>query len=341
MERTPSQALSATACAGSNIAFVKYWGVRAHPPGAGLPLNSSISMTLRETVSTTTVTFQPDSSPGVDTLLLNAKPGPPEALARVSRVLDVVRRRARLRAAAQVVSTNNFPTSAGIASSASGFAALAMAAAAAAGLSCAPQDLVDLALLGSGSACRSLYGGYVLWEASLGQETLSNPVRQIATEEDWPLVDLIAIVSREAKNVPSSQGHLLAWTSPFLDARLVQAGNAARTVEKAILERDFETLGHAMEADALSMHAVMMTSRPPLLYWLPGTVAVMRRVQTLREKEGFPCSFTIDAGPNVHVIALPEAAPAIRRELERVPGVEEVLLCTTGGGPRLLKPDML
>lgn len=320
---------------------MKYWGVRKETPGVGLPLNPSISMTLREAVSTTRVTFQPDGSPGGDTLLLNGKPAPPEALTRVSRVLDVVRRRAGLRAAAQVVSTNNFPTSAGIASSASGFAALAMAAAAAAGLPCAPQDLVDLALFGSGSACRSLYGGYVLWEASSRQETLSNPVRQIATEEDWPLVDLIAIVSREAKNVPSSQGHLLAWTSPFLDARLVQAGNAARTVEKAILERDFETLGHAMEADALSMHAVMMTSRPPLLYWLPGTVAVMRRVQTLRGKEGFPCSFTIDAGPNVHVIALPEAAPAIRRELERVPGVEEVLFCTTGGGPRLLKLDKL
>lgn len=337
MKRTSSPALHAAACAGSNIAFVKYWGIHREPPGSGLPLNPSISMTLREAVSTTRVAFQPDGSPGKDTLLLNGDPGPPEALARVSRVLDEVRRRACLRAPAQVVSTNNFPTSAGIASSASGFASLALAAAAAAGLSCAPQDLVDLAILGSGSACRSLYGGYVLWEASSGLEAPANPVRQIATEGDWLLVDLIAIVSREAKKVPSSQGHLLAWTSPFLNARIDQAGNAARTVENAILERNFRTLGQAIEDDALSMHAVMMTSKPPLLYWLPGTVAVMRRVRNLREEEGFPCAFTIDAGPNVHVIVLPEAASAIQRELEQIIGVEEVLFCTTGGGPRLME----
>ncbi len=339
MKRTTSPALSAAARAGSNIAFVKYWGVRAHPPAAGLPLNSSISMTLREAVSTTRVAFRPAGSPGGDSLLLNGRPGPPEALARVSRVLDEVRRRAGLRAPAQVESVNNFPTSAGVASSASGFAALALAAARAAGLPCAPQDLVDLALTGSGSACRSLYGGYVLWEASSDREATGNPVRQIASEEYWPLVDLVAVVSRRAKKVPSSQGHLLAWTSPFLEARIAQTGKAVRVVEKAILDRDFETLGKAMEADALSMHAVMMTSSPSLLYWLPETVAVMRKVRHLREQDRYPCAFTIDAGPNVHVIALPEAAPAIRRELERVPGVEEVLFCTTGGGPALLEAD--
>lgn len=341
MKTETSRAPSAVACAGSNIAFVKYWGVRAHPPGDGLPLNSSISMTLREAVSTTRVTFQPDGSLVRDTLLLNGRPGPSEALARASRVLDEVRRRAGFRAAARVVSTNNFPTSAGVASSASGFAALALAAAAAAGLPCAPKDIVPLALMGSGSACRSLYGGYVLWEASPGDSTSANSVRQIASEEDWPLVDLIAIVSREAKPVPSSQGHMLAWTSPFLEARLAETGKAVRVVEKAILDRDFEILGAAMEAEALSMHAVMMTSRPSLLYWLPETVTVMRKVRHLREQGGLPCAFTIDAGPNVHVIALPEAAPAIRRELEQVPGVDEVLFCTTGGGAWLQEADNL
>lgn len=339
MSREPSPGFSAAACAGSNIAFVKYWGVRKEPPGAGMPLNPSISMTLREAVTTTRVTFRPDSLPERDTLVLNERPGPPEALARVTRVLDEVRRRASLRAPARVMSSNNFPTSTGVASSASGFAALALAAAAAAGLPCAPQDLVDLALMGSGSACRSLYGGYVLWDASFGQEPEANPVRQIAAEDDWPLVDLVAVVSREAKKVPSSQGHLLAWTSPFLEARLSQARTAARIVEKAILDRDFETLCQAMEAEALSMHAVMMTSKPALLYWLPETVAVMQKVRSLREQGGVPCAFTIDAGPNVHVIALPEAAPEVRREIEALPGVEEVLFCTTGGGPRLLEAD--
>lgn len=337
MTKDPSPALSAAACAGSNIAFVKYWGVRKEPPDAGQPLNPSISMTLREAVTTTRVTFRPGGPPERDALILNERPGPPEALVRVTRVLDEVRRRAGLRAPAEVVSANNFPTSTGVASSASGFAALALAAAAAAGLPCAPQDLVDLAHTGSGSACRSLYGGYVLWDASSGREAGATSVRQIVAEDYWPLVDLVAVVSRRAKKVPSTEGHLLAWSSPFLEARLSQARTAARIVEKAILDRDFETLCRAMEAETLSMHAVMMTSQPALLYWLPETVAVMGKVRSLREQGGIPCAFTIDAGPNVHVIALPEAAPEVRRELEAVPGVEEVLFCTTGGGPRLLE----
>jgi len=319
--------MKASARAGSNIAFIKYWGTRRDRPDLALPLNPSISMTLREARTTTTVVLDSDATE--DHCTLNGSPATRDERNRILRVLEAVRRMAGIRASARVVSENNFPTSAGIASSASGFAALALAASHAAGLSCSPEDLVGLSIRGSGSACRSLHGGYVLWEPPLpGREDSS--VRQLASESHWPLVDLVAIVSRKEKPVKSSEGHLLAWTSPFLESRLATLRTAVPEVEKAILKRDFRALGEAVEADALSMHAVMMTSSPPLVYWEPATVGVLRRVRVLRESEGLGCYFTIDAGPNVHVLTLPEQAPAVARELGGVPGVEQVLSCTTG-----------
>lgn len=327
----------ATARAGSNIAFIKYWGTRRDRPELALPLNPSISMTLREARTTTTVAFDPDAAE--DYCTLNGSAATTEELKRIQRVLGAVRRMAGIRASARVVSSNNFPTSAGIASSASGFAALALAAARAASLPCEPQDLAGLAILGSGSACRSLYGGYVLWEPPLPSRE-DPSVRQLASESDWPLVDLVAIVSREEKPVKSSLGHILAWTSPFLEARLASLRTAVPKVEKAVLERDFEALGEAMEADALSMHAVMMTSRPALLYWEPATVGVMKRVRVLREAGGLACYFTIDAGPNVHVITLPGLAPVVAQEIQNLEGVQEVLVCTTGEGAGLTEDHL-
>jgi diphosphomevalonate decarboxylase len=160
-------------------------------------------------------------------------------------------------------------------------------------------------------------------------------VRQLKPEDYWNLVDLVAISSREQKPVPSWQGHLLARTSPFLQGRLATLGTLVRKVKKAIRERDLPSLGEALEFDALSMHAVMMTSRPTLYYWKPATVAVMRAVTELRARKGLLCYFTIDAGPNVHVITLPEQADAVTRGLRKVQGVQEVLCCPTGRGAYL------
>jgi diphosphomevalonate decarboxylase len=282
--------------------------------------------------TTTTVEFLPGRKE--DTCTINGRPAPPDALERVRRVLSGVRRLTGCRAFARVASVNHFPTSAGIASSASGFAALALAAARAAGLDPAAQTLIALTLLGSGSACRSLYGGYVLWSPP-EQDRGPSRVRQLAPEDHWPLVDLVAILSRERKAVPSEQGHLLARTSPLLQGRLATLGGIVSRVRRAIRDRDLPALGVWLEADALCMHAVMMTSRPPLLYWEPATLAVIKSVRDLRMRKGLPCYFTIDAGPNVHVITLPERAQAVTRALQGIQGVHEILCCPTGRGAAL------
>jgi diphosphomevalonate decarboxylase len=321
--------MKATANAGSNIAFVKYWGVGKGRSNRRVPLNPSVSMTLDAARTTTTVAFLPGLKEDVCTI--NNRPAPPDALERVRRVLDRVRKTARLKAFARTVSVNHFPTSAGVASSASGFAALALAATRAAGLADSPKGLVPLTILGSGSACRSLYGGYVLWSPPAGGQA-SSRVRQLEDEDHWHLVDLVAIVSREKKAVPSEQGHLLARTSPLLEGRLATLGRIVTKVRKAIRERNLQALGEWLEADALCMHAVMMTSRPALLYWEPPTLAVIKAVRGLRTRRGLPCYFTIDAGPNVHVITRPGQANAVARALKKVAGVQEVLRCPTGRG---------
>jgi diphosphomevalonate decarboxylase len=321
--------MKATANAGSNIAFVKYWGVRKGPRDRQLPLNPSVSMTLDVARTTTTVEFSSDLK--ADRCTINNRPAPPEAIQRVRRVMSRVRQLAGLNRFARIASVNHFPTAAGVASSASGFAALALAATRAAGLREDPKTLVPLAILGSGSACRSLYGGYVLWSPPRAGQHRSS-VRQIESEDHWPLVDLVTILSRKPKPVTSEQGHLQVWTSPLLEGRLASLARTTRTVKKAIQDRDLPSLGDAIESEALCMHAVMMTSRPSLLYWEPATVSVIKAVWDLRIRRGLPCYFTIDAGPNVHVITLAEQAEAVTRSLKRLEGVQEVLCCSTGRG---------
>lgn len=329
--------MKATANAGSNIAFVKYWGVGKGRRQPRLPLNPSVSMTLDVARTTTTVEFLPGLK--ADRCTINGRPAPPDAIHRVRRVMDRVRRLARVRTFARIASLNHFPTSAGVASSASGFAALALAATRAAGLPDNPKALVPLTLLGSGSACRSLYGGYVLWSPP-GKGRDPSRVTQLEPEDHWQLVDLVAILSRERKAVPSEQGHLLARTSPLLQGRLASLAGIVTKVRKAIRERDLSAMGAYLEADALCMHAVMMTSRPPLLYWEPATLAVIKAVRDLRIRKGLPCYFTIDAGPNVHVITFPEQADAVIRALKRVKGVREILRCSTGRGVYLLNEHL-
>ncbi len=320
---------AATACAGANIAFIKYWGNLDE--ALRLPLTNSLSMTLDTTVTITTVVFDPALQGDQLTLNEEAIVGP--ALERVSTHLDHLRRLAGVTLPAHVTSRNTFPTGAGIASSASAFAALTMAAAAALGLDLSPKELSALARLGSGSAARSIFGGYA--ELIAGARHEDAYAVQIAPPDHWPLVDIVAVVSREHKAVGSTGGHALAHTSPLNPARLAHVHTALARARSAILARDIETLGEVMELDALTMHAVMMTSRPSLLYWLPGTMAVMHAVRSWRQ-EGIPAYFTIDAGPNVHVITLPDYATEVQARLRAMPEVKEIITCQTGKGAILL-----
>lgn len=321
--------VKATAEAGANIALVKYWGNRGGE--LNLPLNNSISLTLDKLRVRTTVDFRPDFVE--DVVVINGETIEGQARRRIVAHLDRVRDLAGVGLKARVESSSTFPAGAGLASSASGFAALTLAATAALGMELSDRELSTLARLGSGSASRSVLGGYVEWIAGEDHET--SYAISLASAEHWDLKDVVVIVAEGHKEVTSAQGHRLAATSPFLQARLAELTEVIPKVRQAILERDLATLGPLIEHEALSMHAVMMTSRPSLIYWWPETVRVMQEVRQWRE-EGLEVYFTIDAGPNLHLMVEPGQMEGLTAKLAEVEGVKRCIVCGPGEGVRLV-----
>jgi diphosphomevalonate decarboxylase len=319
---------TATAQAHPNIAFIKYWGNRDEL--LRLPSNSSISMNLDGLYTRTTVTF---SDAPADTLTLNGDVIKGPALKRIQDSLDILRAMAGITAHAHVDSENNFPSGAGIASSASAFAALALAASRAAGLELSERDLSALARRGSGSAARSVPGGFVEWQAQ--SEDGDSYAFSIADPGHWDLVDCIAVVSAGHKVIGSTEGHRLAPTSPLQPARLGDTPRRLDLCRHAIRTRDIGALASVIELDSDIMHAVMMTSAPPLHYWKPASLLVMQEVRLWRAA-GLPAAYTVDAGPNVHVICSQESSRQVERKLRSLPGVEKVLRAGVGGPARLV-----
>lgn len=319
----------AAAAASPNIAFVKYWGNRNNL--LRIPTNGSISMTMGGLETQTTVTFKPNQPR--DSLVIDGQSADPGSLQRMSSHLDIVRQLSGLKMAAVVESRNSFPQGAGIASSAAAYAALSLAASTAAGLELDPIELSRLARRGSGSAARSVFGGYVEWLA--GEEDEDSYAQQLAAPTHWDLVDLVALTSAAHKKIGSSAGHALAPTSPLQAARVADSARRLDLCRQAILARGFSDFCAVVEQDSNMMHAVMMTSTPPLLYWTAETLAIMQLVTTWRS-QGLHVCYTIDAGPNVHCICPESEAPEIRRRLEALPFVKNVLRSTPGGAARLL-----
>jgi diphosphomevalonate decarboxylase len=321
--------LTASAVAFSNIALIKYWGNR--DDRLRLPSSGSISMNLDSLFARTQVAFDPGLAG--DSLELNGQPASGPALSRVRAFLDLVRSIAGKSLYARVVSENNFPMGAGIASSAAAFAALGLAATQALGLDFSERELARLARRGSGSACRSVPEGFVEWLP--GESDLDSYAVSLAPPSHWDLVDCIAIVSHQPKGVGSSEGHAQAADSPLQSARLAGASGRLEACRRAILERDFDALAQVAELDSHLMHAVMMTSQPALLYWAPASVTVMQAVQAWR-REGFPAFYTLDAGPNVHVLCPANATAQAKALLAALPGVLQVLTAHPGPGARLV-----
>lgn len=319
-----SSGSTVTAVACANIAFIKYWGNR--DDSLRLPANGSISMNLDGLNTRTTVSFQP--SLPFDELIINGREVTGPALDRVSFVLDLVRGAAKLDQRAEIISENNFPAGAGIASSASAFAALALAATRAAGLDWSERELSRLARRGSGSACRSIPGGFVEWQAGANDE--DSFAFSIAPANHWPLVDCIAIVSTAHKKTGSTEGHAIAGTSPLQAARLADAPRRLAVCRNAILNRDFDALASIAELDSDMMHAVMMTSSPALHYWQSASVAVMEAARAWR-RDGASAFYTVDAGANVHVICPEKEAQDIAARLREIEGVNDVLTARVGG----------
>lgn len=323
----PPSLVPARATAHANIALAKYWG--KSDLSRNLPAVPSISLTLEELVTETEVCFEPGRK--LDQILLDGRRATAAETRRVAELLDRVRSAAGFAHRATVTSTNHFPTAAGLASSASGFAALAAAATRAAGQELSLTRLSALARRSSASAARSVFGGFVELDAGTrGEDGLA--ARPIAPAGHWDLRLVLAITAAGPKSVGSTEAmERSRTTSPFYDAWIASAPRWCDAVKRAIRDRDLELLGTAMEQSTLSFHCCAITSQPSTLYWSPATVAALQTVTKLRAG-GVPVWSTMDAGP--HVKALCEAGNATRVSdaLRQTPGVLRVLCTTPGSG---------
>jgi len=327
----------ATAVAGTNIALVKYWGKRDAP--LNLPATGSLSLTLDRLGTRTTVRFS--AALDEDRVTLNGAPADGPTATRVGALLDRVRARAAIAARAEVSSENSVPTAAGLASSASGFAALAVAAARAAGLALSHAALSELARLGSGSAARSIFGGFVEMAAGTrpdGSDAVAAPIEPLGAWLDpWDVRLVVAVTSAGPKQLGSTEAMLhTERTSPYHAAFLAGVPGDISDARQAIAARDLAGLGAVAERSALRMHAAALAADPPIIYWNAATVGAMAAVRELRRR-GVAAYFTIDAGPHVKVLCAAADAGAVAQALAEVPGVLRTVVAGPGPGARLIE----
>ncbi|MFT4136612.1 diphosphomevalonate decarboxylase [Microbacterium sp.] len=309
----------ATARAHPNIALVKYWGKR--DAAQNLPATGSLSMTLDVFPTTTTVAL--DETLDADAFTLNGRAASGVPRERVIRFLDLVRERAGSTTRARVSSTNTVPSGAGLASSASGFAALAGAAAAAYGLDLDQRALTRLARRGSGSAARSIVAGFAVWHAGDDEHSFAEPVDAPA------LAMVVATVDASEKPVSSRDAmRRTALTSPYYPAWISSTEQSLRAALAACRDGDVARLGRIAETNALRMHAAIQASDPPIRYLSPASIAILDRVEALRA-DGVGAFATADAGPNVVVLCRPGDADAVRAALA---GLAELIVAHPGPG---------
>jgi len=330
---------SVTARAGTNIALVKYWGKR--DAALNLPAAGSLSLTLADLGSETTVRFVADAgdADGRDRVLFAGAPAEAKFAARVQRFLDLVRNRAGIQLPAEVATTNTVPTAAGLASSAAGFAALALAASRAAGLRLSPAELSELARRGSGSAARSIFGGFVEMAAGTRADGADAVARGLLGESAWDVRLCVAITAEGEKAIGSTAAmERTALTSPYYQGWLTSVPVDLDQARAAVAARDLAALGAVAERSALRMHACAMAADPHILYWNPATVAAMSTVKALRTS-GTPAFFTIDAGPHVKVLCGAADAPRVEAALAATPGVMRVLVLAPGQGAHIVNEN--
>lgn len=317
--------MRATAIAQPNIALIKYWGKRNTE--RNLPAVGSVSITLSELHTTMSVAV--DSALRDDVLVVNGREDP-DMLPRVRQCLDVLGGTGRPRL--MVTSECNFPIAAGLASSAAAFAALVVAADHVLQKGRGRQALARLAGRASGSAARSLYGGFV--ELDKGKDDID--VARLLAEDEWPLRVVVAITTAQRKAVSSGAAmEISRATSPFYGLWIERQAADLAAARQAIGARDFGRLAEVAEHNCLKMHSVMWGSRPPMVYWNSATLNCLQTVREL-QAAGVAVFFTIDAGPQLKAVCPPEHAPAVRAALAATDGVLEIMESGLGPGARLL-----
>lgn len=322
-----------TARAHSNIALVKYWGKRDIP--LNLPAVASISLTLDALYTQTSVAF--DSNLENDRLILNEKEASEKETKRLSSFLNLIRKKAGINSFAHINSTNNFPTSAGLASSASAFAAATVAGCAAAEMELTDKQLSELARIGSGSAARSIYGGFA--EMKLGRKTDGSDAFAVPLygPDYWDLTVLIAITSEKKKKTGSTDGmEASRLTSPYYDAWIKSSKVDMREMRKALKDKDFEKVADISEYSCLKMHALALATNPGLIYWNGTTVDLMHQIRMTRSF-GVPVFFTIDAGPQVKAICPTVDATIVKEKMMEIPGVVRIIETKLGPNARIVE----
>jgi diphosphomevalonate decarboxylase len=316
--------------AGANFALIKYWGkadARLNVPAVG-----SISITLDSLFSETVVELDPALRE--DELTLDGRPRA-EDLPKISACLDLLRNKAGVTTRARVTSSNNFPTGAGLASSASGFAALVRAGEAALGLELSARERSIVARQGSGSAARSIFGGFVEMHAGTAADGSDSFAEPLLPGAQWPLEVVIAVTAKGEKEVGSRSGMTRSATSsPYYPAWVAGQPADLATARAAIRARDFAALAAIAEHNCLKMHAAAIAAQPPLVYWNGATVECLHAVRRLRGA-GVPVFFTIDAGPQVKAVCAPGARARVEAALRAVPGVLDLLTSALGPGAEL------
>ena len=317
--------MRAEAVAQPNIALIKYWGKRDIE--RNLPAVSSLSITLDSLWTKMSVEFSDVLLQ--DELRINESCDQ-KKLPRISACLDMVAGTNRPRAS--IISEGNFPIAAGLASSASAFAALVVAAAEASGKNRDTLSLARIAGAASGSAARSLFGGF----AELQAGDTSIDVKTIAEADEWPLSVVIAITEEGQKPLGSGDAMIRsAKSSPFYSSWIEQQPSDITTARDAVLQQDFKQLATVSEHNCLKMHSVMWTSRPPIVYWNSATLSCMEAVRSL-QADGHAVFFTIDAGPQLKAVCLPDEAEVVRFALDNCAGVVRTMVSGLGAGARLL-----
>ena len=310
---------SITACAGPSLALTKYWGKALH--GVNIPATPSLGVTLTPLQSQATVSL----AAGHHQVTVDDQP---QALARFEPFLTKASELFAKPTHFHATCTNNFPTSAGLASSSSGFAALALAMSELAGQDLSPTDLSALARIGSGSAARAVFGGFVEWPAGAPH------ARPLYDETYWPALRVIvclvdhgpkAISSREAMNQVRD-------TSPYYDEWVKDAACLHHNALAALADRDLEKLGDIARHSTLRMFATMLSMSPPLLYWTPTSLRIIHLAQTMRT-QGISAWETMDAGPQVKLLCLGDEVETILQHLSDALPELTTIVTQVGDGP--------
>lgn len=310
--------MKSTAVAPSNIAFIKYWGRK--DPKINLPNSATVSMNMSNLLTTTTVEFSKEYKN--DQITIDGENIEKESN-RAIKHLDRIRKLAKISLKAKVISRNSFPKSSGLASSASGFAALTLAGTNAAGLKLNKRQLSTLARLGSGSAARSIPDGFV--ELKEGHDHKSSYAYSLFPAHYWKINSIAIITSTDKKTIGSLEGHESANTSPFYKKRLELLPKKVSLLKEALRAKDFIKFGEIVEAEALELHAIALTSKPPILYWNSGTITVMKTCENLRTK-GILCYFTMDAGPQPVIYCLEKNTKKIVKELKKIEDIKNIII---------------